>query len=284
VLDDLSSGKLANLAHVGNQIELIQADLRDTARLEDALEGTDLVFHQAAFVSVPRSLEEPDACLDINVQGTRQLLEVCRRLGIKRVVLASSAAVYGENPDLPLAEGSKLDPLSPYAASKYIDEIFAHLYTHQLGLDVVALRYFNVYGPRQNPDSDYAAVIPIFIRRLLEEDEPVIYGDGGQTRDFIYVADVVRANLLAADSSAAAGQALNICSGKETSLLDLVGTLSTLFNREIQPDFQDPRAGDIYRSLGDPSLAERVLEFNTQVPLTEGLQGTVEWMAGIAHG
>ncbi|MFL7812348.1 MAG: NAD-dependent epimerase/dehydratase family protein [Anaerolineales bacterium] len=283
VLDDLSTGKLRNLQGAGDQVEVIEADLRDPDVLEKALRGVNLVFHQAAFVSVPQSMEEPDLCLDINIRGTSQLLEASRRFGIQRVVLASSAAVYGENSDLPLSEGAATDPLSPYAASKLIDEILARLYTNQLGLDVVALRYFNVYGPRQNPASVYAAVIPIFIRRLLDEEEPVVYGDGGQTRDFIYVADVVRANLIAADSRSAAGRTMNICSGQETSLLDLIESLSILFNREIQPDFQEPRAGDIYRSLGDPSLSGELLEFAPRVSLLEGLESTLKWMAGTVH-
>lgn len=283
VLDDLSTGKLQNLRGAGDQVELIEADLLDQVALESALQDVDLVFHQAAFVSVPQSLEEPALCLEVNVQGTSQLLEASRRFGVRRVVLASSAAVYGENADLPLSEGSKTDPLSPYAASKLMDEILARLYTEQLGLDVVALRYFNVYGPRQNPNSDYAAVIPIFIHRLLDEEMPLVFGDGGQTRDFIYVADVVRANLIAADSRSAAGRTFNICSGQEISLLELIGSLSTLFNREIRPEFQDSRAGDIYRSLGDPSLAGEVLEFVPRVSLLEGLEFTLKWMAGAVN-
>ncbi len=284
VLDDFSTGNYHNLEGAADQIELIEADLRDLDSLEEALRDIDLVFHQAAFVSVPKSLEDPAACLEVNVQGTRMLLDASRQLGVQRVVLASSAAIYGENPDLPLSEDSKPDLLSPYAASKYIDEILARLYTQQLGLDVAALRYFNVYGPRQNPESDYAAVIPIFIRRLLNEEQLEIYGDGGQTRDFVFVADVVRANLMAADSTAAAGQAMNICSGKETSLLELIEVLSSLLNREVELDFKEPRAGDIYRSLGDPLRTRETLDFVPRVTLTEGLQKTMDWMAGRVHG
>lgn len=284
VLDDFSTGNHQNLEGAADQIELIEADLRNTASLEEALRDVDLVFHQAAFVSVPKSLEEPADCLAVNVQGTQKLLDASRQLGVQRVVLASSAAVYGENPNLPLAEDSKPDPLSPYAASKFIDEILARLYTQQLGLDVVALRYFNVFGPRQNPESDYAAVIPIFIRRLLDEEQLEIFGDGGQTRDFIFVEDVARANLLAADSSAAAGQAMNICSGEETSLLELTEVLSSLLNREVELEFKEPRAGDIYRSLGDPFRARKILDFVPSVTLKEGLQETMDWMAGRIHG
>jgi UDP-glucose 4-epimerase len=284
VLDDFSTGNYHNLEGAADQIELFESDLRDLDSLEEALRDIDLVFHQAAFVSVPKSMKDPAACLDVNVQGTRMLLDASRRSGVKRVVLASSAAVYGENPDLPLAEDSKPDPLSPYAASKFMDEILAGLYTRQLGLDVAALRYFNVYGPRQNPESDYAAVIPIFIRRLLDEEQLQIYGDGGQTRDFVFVADVVRANLMAADSTAAAGQAMNICSGKETSLLELIEVLSSLLNSEVELDFKEPRAGDIYRSLGDPLRTRETLDFVPRVTLTEGLQKTMDWMAGRVHG
>lgn len=284
VLDDFSSGKPANLQTVRDRIELFEGDLRDPALLAAALQGVELVFHQAAFISVPLSMEQPAACLDVNLAGTQQLLELSRQAGVRKVVLASSAAVYGENPAVPLRENEKADPLSPYAASKYITEILAGLYSRQLGLAVAALRYFNVYGPRQNPDSDYAAVIPIFIRRLLEEEEPIVFGDGGQTRDFIFVADVVRANLLAAESNEAAGRAMNVCSGTETSLLDLIQALSVNFGREIQPQFQGIRPGDIYRSVGDPSLAQELLGFHPQTDLIDGLGKTVDWIRGTNRG
>lgn len=283
VLDDFSTGKMENLDHARDRIELIEGDFRDLDLIQKALQGVDLLFHQGAFVSVPQSLEQPDICLDTNVRGTRQLLEASREYGVQRVVLASSAAVYGQNPHLPLQEDSKPDLLSPYAASKFITEIFAELYTHQLGLDVIALRYFNVYGPRQNPDSDYAAVIPIFIKRLGSGKEPVIYGDGGQSRDFIYISDVVQANLLAGEKSTPAGKAINICSGTEINLLELISSLEAIFDRDVQPVFQEPRAGDIYRSLGDPSLAEELLGFQASVPLLDGLQETTAWIKGTGY-
>lgn len=280
VLDNLSTGKIENLEGKLDQIDLIQGDLRDPAILTQAVQGVDLIFHQAAFVSVPKSMEEPDACLDINVRGTRQLLEFARLAGVKRVVLASSAAVYGESPELPLGESGLTDPLSPYASSKLIGEIFARLYTKQLGLDVVALRYFNVYGPRQNPDSDYAAVIPIFIKQLKDEDTPVIYGDGKQSRDFVFVKDVVQANLLAGESRRAPGQVINICSGQEINLLELLDSLSGIFNRHIEPDFEAPRTGDIYRSLGNPALASDLLGFSPQTSMQDGLRATSNWLMG----
>jgi len=193
-------------------------------------------------------------------------------------VIASSAAVYGENPALPLNENATTDPLSPYAASKQVGEIYTKIYTGLLNINVVALRYFNVYGPRQNPNSDYAAVVPIFIKKMLNEEDPVIYGDGLQSRDFVYIDDVVRANLLAAESSQAPGQIINICSGIEINLLQLVSSLSGIFDREVQPIYEKERPGDIYRSSGDPTLAGNVLNFKPEVNLETGVMKTVSWM------
>lgn len=278
VLDDFSTGKAENLAEVDGRFELIVGDLRHPASVADAVHGVDFIFHQAAFVSVPKSMIDPNLCYDINVQGTANLLEAARQAGIAQVVLASSAAVYGDSQEFPLHETVELRALSPYAASKQVDEIYAGMYTRAFGLPVVALRYFNVYGPRQSPDSDYAAVIPIFIRRLVDGKAPTVYGNGQQKRDFIYVAEVVRANLLAAECPQAAGQAINICTGSETSLLDLLATLEGILPGAPQHQFGPARAGDIFRSLGDPSRAEQTLGFRAQVSLAEGLHETVEWM------
>jgi len=280
VLDNLSTGNIGNLHGVLDRIDFREGDIRKLEDLKRALTGVDYVFHQAAFVSVPLSLEDPDACLDTNVQGTQKILELSRQAGVKRVVLASSAAVYGESTDIPLVENGRTDPLSPYASSKYISEIFARMYTHQLGLDVVALRYFNVFGPRQNPESDYAAVIPIFIKELINEETPLIYGDGKQSRDFIFVDDVVQANLLAMEANGAPGRVINICSGQEICLLDLLHIFEGIFNRDIEPKFEAPRPGDIYRSLGDPSLARELLGFYPQFTIRNGLQATADWIIG----
>jgi len=284
VLDNFSTGKQENLQHNIENIQLITGDLRDSMVLNEAVQGVDYIFHQAAFVSVPQSMEDPDSCFDINVNGTGKLLAAARTAGIKRVVLASSAAVYGENQAVPLSEDEEPDPLSPYAASKSINEIYARLFTNQLGLDVVALRYFNVYGPRQNPASDYAAVIPIFIKTMEDEEEPVIYGDGLQTRDFVYIADVVQANILASESDKAPGKVINICSGQEINLLDLLEKLSTIYNRNIQPSFKEARMGDIYRSLGDPNQAREILEFSITTSIIDGLDETATWMRGSFSG
>lgn len=280
VLDDFSSGKIENLQDVIDQIELIEADLRDPVAVRRAVEGVDLIFHQAAFISVPQSMDEPRECLDINVNGTALLLDQAKQAGVKRVVLASSAAVYGENKAVPLKESEIPEPLSPYAVSKEVNEIYTRLFSNQMGLEVVALRYFNVYGPRQNPDSAYAAVIPIFTRTMIDESEPVIYGDGTQTRDFVYIDDVVQANIQASESSQAPGYVFNICSGLETNLLALLGALEEIFNREISPEFKATRAGDIYRSLGDPEQAEEKLGFVVKTSIQEGLRITADWMRG----
>ena len=276
VLDNFSTGKRENLA--GLDIELIEADLRDASRVTQACRGVETVFHQAAFVSVPQSMKEPVDCFDVNVTGTASLLQAAHKYGVRRVVFASSAAVYGDSDAYPLSEETPLRPLSPYAASKSVDEIYGQLYTTSFGLEVVGLRYFNVYGPRQSPDSQYAAAVPIFIRRLLENKPITIFGDGGQTRDLIFVGDVARANLMAAAHPSAPGRVFNICTGQETRINDLIEILQDLFPSAPMPEFAEPRAGDIYRSIGSPQKAADLLGFRAGVSLAEGLRQTVEWM------
>ena len=274
VLDNFSTGKRENLA--GLDVEIVEADLRDASRVTQACRGVETVFHQAAFVSVPQSMKEPVDCFDVNVTGTASLLQAAHKYGVRRVVFASSAAVYGDSDAYPLSEETPLRPLSPYAASKRVDEIYGQLYTTSFGLEVVGLRYFNVYGPRQRPDSQYAAAVPIFIRRLLENKPITIFGDGGQTRDLIFVGDVVRANLVAAVHPSAPGQVFNICTGLETRINDLIEILQDLFPSAPMPEFTEPRAGDIYRSIGSPQKAADLLGFRAGVSLAEGLRQTVE--------
>ncbi len=278
VLDDFSTGKRENLADLIGKFELIEGDLRDASKVTEAVRGVDVIFHEAAFVSVPQSMDEPQNCFDINVSGTSMLFDAARRAGVRRVVFATSAAVYGDSAEMPLTEETPLRPLSPYAASKCVDEIYGQLYTTSFGLDVVALRYFNVYGPRQRPDSMYAAAVPIFIRRLLDGKPITINGDGGQTRDLINVRDVVRANLVAAEHPAAPGQIFNICTGIETRIIDLVEVLQDLFPAAPAPTFAPPRAGDIYRSIGSPRKAADLIGFRAHVTLDAGLKESVEWM------
>ena len=279
ILDNFSSGNRENLK--GLDVEIIEGDLRDASCVTEAVRGVNIIFHEAAFVSVPESMEKPQECFDVNVTGTSVLLEAARKAGVRRVVVASSAAVYGDSTAMPLVEDTPLKQLSPYATSKRINEMYAELFTNHFELEVVALRYFNVYGPRQRPDSMYAAAVPIFIRRMLDGKPITIYGDGGQTRDLVNVRDVVQANLLASRHPSAPGQIFNVCTGVETRLLDLLDILHKIFPNAPKHVHAEPRAGDIYRSIGSPSKAMNVLEFRPQVTLAEGIKEAVEEMRGM---
>ncbi|MCL4272418.1 MAG: NAD-dependent epimerase/dehydratase family protein [Anaerolineales bacterium] len=276
VFDNFSSGKRENLH--GLDVEIVEGDLRDADAVAHAVKGMDVVFHEAAFVSVPESMEKPQECFDVNVTGTSGLFESARGAGVRRVVVASSAAVYGDSEAYPLSEDTPLRQLSPYAVSKRVDELYAELFTGQFGLEVVALRYFNVYGPRQRPDSMYAAAVPIFIRRMLDDKPITIFGDGGQSRDLVNVRDVVQANLLASEHPAAPGQIFNVCTGVETRLLDLLDILYEIFPNAPKHVHADPRPGDIYRSIGTPKKIMDALGFKPQVSLVDGLHEAVESM------
>lgn len=282
VLDNFSTGKRGNLEGLhdsinGDRIEILEGDVRDALKVTQAVRGVDVIFHEAAFISVPESMAKPQECFDVNITGTTILFEAARKAGVRRMVLASSAAVYGDSDALPLAEDTPPRPLSPYAVSKRVDEMFAELYTQSFRLEVTALRYFNVYGPRQRPDSMYAAAVPIFISNLREGRAVTVFGDGGQTRDLIFVGDVVRANLIASDHPAAAGQIFNICTGQETRILDLLDVLYKLIPNSPKPVFAEPRAGDIYKSLGGPAKARRTIGFSAETSLADGLKETVNW-------
>ena len=283
VLDNFSSGKRENIEGLsdskdGNRFEVVEGDVRDANVVADAARGIEVIFHEAAFVSVPESMEKPQDCFDVNIMGTSNLFEAARKAGVRRAVIASSAAVYGDSNALPLKENTSLKPLSPYAVSKRVNEMFAELYTASFGLEVVALRYFNVYGPRQRPDSMYAAAVPIFIRRLRDGQSITVFGDGSQTRDLIFVGDVVRANLIASEHPSAVGKIFNVCTGESTRLLDLLDALFRLFPNSPKPLFAPPRAGDIYKSLGSPANAEKTIGFKAQTSLADGLKETVDWM------
>jgi nucleoside-diphosphate-sugar epimerase len=283
VLDNFSTGKRENLEGLRRQygedrFEILEGDLRDASRVEEAVRGVEIILHQAAFVSVPQSLEDPQTCFDVNITGTSRLLDAARAAGVRRAVIASSAAVYGESKALPLVEELLPQPLSPYAVSKRVKEMYAELFTSSFGLEVVALRYFNVYGPRQRPDSMYAAAVPIFARRLLDGKPVTVFGDGGQTRDLINVRDVVRANLIASEHPNAAGRIFNICTGIETRLLDLLDVLYELIPNVPPAQFAASRAGDIYRSVGSPQKALDLLGFHAEVSLVDGLKETLDWM------
>jgi nucleoside-diphosphate-sugar epimerase len=285
VLDNFSSGKRENLEGLtqqfdGDRFEVLEGDLRNTSQVEEAVRGVEIIFHEAAFVSVPQSMDEPQTCFDVNITGTSRLFDAARAAGVRRAIVASSAAIYGDSSALPLDEETLPQPLSPYAVSKRVDEMYAELFTSSFGFEVVALRYFNVYGPRQRPDSMYAAAVPIFARRLLDGKPVTVFGDGGQTRDLINVHDVVRANLIASEHPRTPGKIINICTGVETRLLDLLEVMYELVPSAPQPEFAAPRLGDIYRSVGNPQKAAKIMSFRAEVSLVDGLKETLDWMRG----
>jgi UDP-N-acetylglucosamine/UDP-N-acetyl-alpha-D-glucosaminouronate 4-epimerase len=277
VLDNLSTGRRDNLAPVTGQVELVSADVADAAAVGRAVAGCEVVFHQAALASVPRSVEDPLATHAACATGTLVVLDQARRAGVRRVVYAASSSAYGNEPQPRKRETDLPSPLSPYAAAKLAAELYCQAFWHSFGLETVALRYFNVFGPRQDPSGPYAAVIPLFIKALLAGQQPTIYGDGLQTRDFTYVENVVQANLLAAEANRAAGQVFNVGSGVSISLLDLLRELNAVFGTNIQPIFQPPRAGDVRDSLADIARAREVLGYRPTVDLAEGLRRTVEY-------
>jgi UDP-glucose 4-epimerase len=286
VLDNFSGGKHQNIEDLVNsrkpgRLEIYEGDLRDAGIVAEVVQDIDVIFHQAAFVSVAESMEKPQECFDINITGTTILLEAARKAGVRRAVLASSSAVYGDSENMPLKEDVPLKPMSPYAISKRVTEMLAALYTRSFDLEVVALRYFNVYGPHQRPDSTYAAAIPIFLQRMIEKRPATVFGDGGQTRDFVFVDDVVSANLLAAEHAAAAGQIINVCSGHETSLLALLGIIHGLFPGGPNHVFVESRKGEIYRSLGSAQFAEELIGYKAQINLATGLKKTADWMMSV---
>ncbi len=270
VLDNFSTGKRINLEHLSG-LDFVEGDIRDPELVRAATRDVDYVIHQAALVSVTQSVAEPRTCHAVNVTGTLNVLEAAREFKVQRVVMASSCAVYGDNAELTLRETSTTGPLSPYAASKLIGEIYCQTFQRAYGVPTVCLRYFNIYGTRQDPNGEYAAVIPKFAQRLKSGQAPIIFGDGHQTRDFVHVSDVVRANLLACESEAAIGQVFNVATGRGVSLLELVDTLNQILGTTIQPMFDAPRPGDIMHSLGDAGRLYAAARFRPTVSLAEGL-------------
>jgi UDP-glucose 4-epimerase len=276
VLDDLSSGREENLEASRASIELVAGDVRDPSLLERCVRGVEVAFHQAAVPSVPRSVAEPIRTHEVNVTGTLLLLEAARRAGVRRVVYAASSSAYGDAPELPKVESLPPRPRSPYALQKWVGESYCQLYTSLFGLETVALRYFNVYGPRQDPNSEYAAVVPRFVTACLCGEPPVIYGDGEQTRDFTYVDDAVAANLLAAEAPRAAGEVANVAGGRRASLRELLAAVADLCGVRPEPRHEPARPGDVRDSLADLSRARELLGYAPEVPLREGLARTVE--------
>ncbi len=277
VLDDFSSGREENLAGFHDRIEVVRGDIRNLKTVTDASRGVEWVFHLAAAASVPRSVDDPQGVTEINVMGTLNVLLAARDAGASRFVYAASSSAYGESSVSPKHEDLPTDVRSPYAASKVAGEDCCRAFYHVYGLETVSLRYFNVFGPRQDPDSPYAAVVPLFVRALLEGGPIEIYGDGEQTRDFTYVANVVEANLLAAEAEAAAGNVINAACGSEFSVNDLLERIGRLTGVRPEPKRLPPRAGDVRHSRADIRKAERLLGFSPTVTFQEGLDRTVSW-------
>lgn len=278
IFDDFSSGKRENLRSFANDVEVIEGDLRDLEALRNAVRGVTGVYHQAALRSVPRSVDNPLATNDVNITGTLQLLMACRDAGVKRVVAASSSSVYGANEELPKREDQPLLPVSPYAASKLAGEHYCRIFTRLYGLETVSLRYFNVFGPRQDPDSQYAAVVPLFIQAGLDGVPLTVHGDGMQSRDFTYIDNVVQANLRSMEAPEAAGEAFNIACGERYTLMDIVHAVERELGRSLTCNHTPPRAGDVRHTLADIGKAERILGFRPTIGFEEGMANTVAYI------
>ncbi len=275
VLDNFSTGRWENLSAVRDRVEVVEGDIRDPRAVRRAMNGVEVVAHLAAIVSVERSLQDPQETTEVNTGGTLHLLEAARRARVQRFLFASSAAIYGDHSQLPLREELPPHPLSPYAASKVAGEALCQSYRAAYGLSTVVLRFFNIYGPRQDPQSPYSGVISIFVGRMRQGLPPVIYGDGQQTRDFVYVEDVVAALIRAGEQDGADGTVLNVARGEETSVLRLVALLNQALGTHLEPVFAPARAGEVRRSAGDPRRAQAVLGWQPTVGLTEGLSRLV---------
>ncbi len=282
VLDNLSAGHRENLDHLRGKVEFIEGNVQDPSAVARAVKDVDFVMHQAALASVPRSVDYPLETNEGCVTGTANLLNEARLAGVRRVVYAASSSAYGDRTGTSKSESDLPLPLSPYAAAKLAGEAYCSAFYHTFGLETVSLRYFNVFGPRQDPGSAYAAVIPIFITHLLAGTQPTIYGDGGQSRDFTYVDNVVHGNLLAADCEKAAGQIVNVADGRSTSLLELLETLNRLLGTSVKAIFAEPRPGDVRASQADITLARTLMDYRPQVNLEEGLQRSIDYYRSIA--
>jgi UDP-N-acetylglucosamine/UDP-N-acetyl-alpha-D-glucosaminouronate 4-epimerase len=276
ILDNLATGRETNLAALRGRAEFIRGDLHDLDAVRAAMQGIEVVFHQGALASVPRSIADPIGSLETNVNGTQNVLLAARDAGVRRVVYASSSSVYGNTPLLPKREDMPAHPMSPYAIQKLTGELLCGVFTRIYGLETVALRYFNVFGPRQDPTSEYAAVIPCFLTALLEKRRPIVFGDGEQTRDFTYIANVVQANLLAASSREAVGYAMNIGCGEQVSLNRVLCIAGELLGITVDAEYREPRPGDVRDSLADISLAQHLLGYVPIVGFHQGLASTLD--------
>lgn len=278
VLDDLSTGHRENIEEIGGDLEFIEGSVADEQLLNKVLENVEVVFHEAAIPSVPRSVEAPKQTHIASVDGTFSLLVAARDRGVRRVVYAASSSAYGDQPTLPKAEQMLPDPLSPYAVAKLVGEYYCQVFTRVYGLETVSLRYFNVFGPRQDPGSQYSGVVSRFISVLLSGEQPVIYGDGEQSRDFTYIDNVVFANLQAASAKDASGKVINVANGERITLNELLSEVKDLTGKQdVTAEYREPRVGDVRHSLADITLAQQYLGYESKVGLREGLQRTIDW-------
>ncbi|MFO8014004.1 MAG: SDR family oxidoreductase [Phycisphaerae bacterium] len=277
VLDNFSTGFRVNLEEVAADIDLLEGDLRNPDDCRRACDGAEVVLHQGALPSVPRSMEQPQESFDANTMGTHNLLMAAREAGVRRIVFAASSSAYGAGEALPKRESMAVEPLSPYAAAKAAGELYAATFYRAFGLGTVSLRYFNVFGARQDPTNQYAGVIAAFASRMLRGQPPVIFGDGTQSRDFTFVANVIHANLLAAEAEAVHGEVVNIGCGERTDLNTMVGIFNDLLGTDFEPIYEPPRPGDVKHSLADITAARNLLGYEPQVGFREGLAQTLDW-------
>jgi UDP-glucose 4-epimerase len=277
VLDDFSAGKAENLAPFANHIEVLRGDIRDVDTVKESMRDIEFVFHEAALGSVPRSVADPQTTHDVNITGTLNILLAARDARVRRVVYASSSSVYGETPELPKHEKMTPQPLSPYALSKLTGEHYISIFKQVYGFEAVALRYFNIFGPRQDPDSHYAAVMPKFATALLKGERPIIFGDGMQSRDFTYVENVVEANLKASVAEGIAGRAFNVACGGRYTLLELLAKMKEFLHSDVEPLHESSRAGDVRDSQASIEAAREGFGYEVKVGFEEGLRRTVEW-------
>ncbi|HEV2706552.1 MAG TPA: SDR family oxidoreductase [Pyrinomonadaceae bacterium] len=278
VVDDLSTGHAENVEEIGGEVDFIRASVNDSEAMARALEGVELVFHEAAIPSVPRSVENPLETHRACTEGTFSLLRAARAAGVRRLVYAASSSAYGDQPTLPKREDMPPQPLSPYAAAKLAGEYYCQVWTRSYNFETVCLRYFNVFGPRQDPTSQYSGVISRFIAALSDGERPIIYGDGGQSRDFTYVANAVDANLRAAETTSGVGQVINVANGERTTLNELLATLKWITGKaDVEAEYRETRVGDVRHSLADITRARELLGYEPQVSLEEGLRKTLDW-------
>jgi len=278
IIDNLSTGYKKNIDAVGSKVDFMQADVGDERALKTALSDVELVFHEAAIPSVPRSVEKPSETHQASVDATFKLLLAARDQKVRRVIYAASSSAYGDQPELPKREDMRPAPLSPYAVAKLVGEYYCQVFTRVYGLETVSLRYFNIFGPRQDPTSQYSGVISRFMNALLTGEQPVIYGDGEHSRDFTYISNVIDANLRAAESPAAVGEIINIANGHRTTLNELLEAMKTVTGRsDVSARYESPRAGDVRDSLADLTRARVLLGYEPRVSLDEGLSLTFDW-------